>query len=726
LGKRCDEIMMDAATHTFSGISIDRRRMLISRGDEAIAFEPKALDVLFYLLDHRDRLVTKDELLEAIWKDAFVTPNVLTRAVAQLRKGLGDDADAPRIIETVARRGYRFIAPVEEKQTADTAASQATEAQPHLTLRASTSAGPRRSPDWRRKFVFGTGLVVIAVAVGFLSLPNLRRTNRPDRLGPTSLVKRRLTTRSGYNSQPVLSPDGHSLAYVSDVSGTLEIYVMGLLATGREFALTTNGGQNVQPNWSPDGQWIAFHSLKNGGIWVEPANGGQPQQITDFGSFPSWAPDGDQLVFTSDSGGFAEQAILWTVHRDGSGRRPLTEVGKPPGGALMPSWSHNGKLIAFVNRFGGAGGVKPGIFVLSLSDGRVHSVSNGKLDTPVFAPDDAWLYCGGFTTDLNPVLGRVPIDPNTGDARGDLEVILPLEGIPEGLSIAKDGTMAFSTTSDDDNFWTVDISTSGSAGETVRLTDAAVRNNRPSYSETGRIAYMQFVVGRQPTTWVMNEDGSHSEALLPGAEATDPQWSSDGSRLFVMQHEKGLWVDFATRRITPLPITIEGLGFPRLSPDDREVAFHRIDANGQMHVWIKPLDGGPERRVASDREGVGFPIWSPDGRMLAVEIRRGDQAFIGVTLPDGKSPITQIVFDDGNSWPNSWSPDGKRIAYAGQRNGVWNVWEVSVETKVSRPLTRFTLPIGYVRYPSWAPRGDRVVFERDIHSGAVWVTKIAE
>src|SRR5262245_7301942 len=86
--------------------------MTLSRAGTVVTIEPKAFDVLRYLVEHRDRLVTKEELLDAIWKETFVTPNVLTRAVAQLRNALGDDAENPTFIETVHKRGYRFIAEV--------------------------------------------------------------------------------------------------------------------------------------------------------------------------------------------------------------------------------------------------------------------------------------------------------------------------------------------------------------------------------------------------------------------------------------------------------------------------------------------------------------------------------------------------------------------------------------------------------------------------------------
>src|SRR5262245_7845043 len=104
--------MEPATAYEFGDIRVDLRRLNVSRDGDHVALEPKAFDVLCFLLEHRDRVVSKDELLNIVWKDTFVTPNVLTRAVGQLRKGLGDDASEALYIETVAKRGYRFIAPV--------------------------------------------------------------------------------------------------------------------------------------------------------------------------------------------------------------------------------------------------------------------------------------------------------------------------------------------------------------------------------------------------------------------------------------------------------------------------------------------------------------------------------------------------------------------------------------------------------------------------------------
>jgi DNA-binding winged helix-turn-helix (wHTH) protein len=99
-------------TCEFGDVYIDFSQMTVKRAGAVVDIEPKMFDVLLVLIANRDLVVTKDELQDGVWRDTFVTPNALTRAVAQLRKALGDDADHPRYIETVSKRGYHFIGPI--------------------------------------------------------------------------------------------------------------------------------------------------------------------------------------------------------------------------------------------------------------------------------------------------------------------------------------------------------------------------------------------------------------------------------------------------------------------------------------------------------------------------------------------------------------------------------------------------------------------------------------
>jgi len=104
---------MAGASYRFGTFLIDRAGYRALRGSEPVDLTPQLLDLLLHLLDRAGTLVTKEQLLDALWPGANVTENALAQAVSELRDALGDDAGSPRFIKTIARRGYWFIAPVE-------------------------------------------------------------------------------------------------------------------------------------------------------------------------------------------------------------------------------------------------------------------------------------------------------------------------------------------------------------------------------------------------------------------------------------------------------------------------------------------------------------------------------------------------------------------------------------------------------------------------------------
>src|SRR3954454_18942490 len=170
----------------FEGFRLDLRRMGVWKDRQHLPLEPKALDVLCHLVAHRDRLVTKDELLDAVWKDTFVTPNALTRAVAQLRKGLGDDVDHPRLIETVAKRGYRFVAPgIVNPNAHDAIAEAAIPPAPTPTLDSAT-ARRRSRPVFAAGVMATIVLVVTASVILWIRKPAVPVARAPEIVALTS------------------------------------------------------------------------------------------------------------------------------------------------------------------------------------------------------------------------------------------------------------------------------------------------------------------------------------------------------------------------------------------------------------------------------------------------------------------------------------------------------------------------------------------------------------
>lgn len=100
-------------TYRFDDVLVEADAFRVFKDGRAVALEPKAFEVLALFLNHPGRLFTKEDILNAVWKNSYVTPNVMTRAIAQLRKALGDTRKEPKYIETIQTRGYRFIANVE-------------------------------------------------------------------------------------------------------------------------------------------------------------------------------------------------------------------------------------------------------------------------------------------------------------------------------------------------------------------------------------------------------------------------------------------------------------------------------------------------------------------------------------------------------------------------------------------------------------------------------------
>ena len=108
--------------YRFGQFALDSRRRTLSRADSAIVLTPKAFDVLLFLVQNPNRLVTKEELLKAVWADTFVEEGNLTQYISHLRKALGDNPEDARLIVTIARKGYQFTGNVSVAEA--TAAAQ--------------------------------------------------------------------------------------------------------------------------------------------------------------------------------------------------------------------------------------------------------------------------------------------------------------------------------------------------------------------------------------------------------------------------------------------------------------------------------------------------------------------------------------------------------------------------------------------------------------------------
>jgi Tol biopolymer transport system component/DNA-binding winged helix-turn-helix (wHTH) protein len=745
-----EKSLASRSSFCFDDVQIDPQAFKVLKAGSEVQLEPKAFSLLLLLVERRGELVTKDEILDSVWKEANVTENALTRKIAVLRRCLGDDSRQAKYIKTVHTRGYQFIAEVrvqngasanahspnghqtgivEAKAEASLTASTAVDNSHIPTLSVSLSptnqaatsdvASPSHSINPSKRWNWQLAIIGALLGLGLAALL-VWKFYLQDALEPRPEIAEivPVTTSTGLALNPTFSPDGNTLAYSSDQNGGFEIYAKPLAGGGREIQLTADGNQNMEPVWSPDGKFIAYHSAKRGGIWLMPALGGAARQLTEFGCRPAWSPDSATLAFQSESfhdmiQPYASSATLWLVSAQGGAAKQITQAGIPAGGHICPAWSPDGKRIAFLN----TDLTSYQIWTVAVESGQAKQLtpplSGDKADL-VWHPDGQSLY---FTMGM--MLFKLRVVPATGERLGKPVKVADLGfTIFRNPAFSADGKkIAYSAWTANSNVWSAPLSpTCEATGPPIPLThETASRNTLAAFSPDGRrIAFAAERRGLGYQLWLMDPDGGNQLQLTSDAQAAySPQWFPDGNRLLFECVREGrqtfslLTLDSRREKILS---DAAGLEFPCLSPDGTQVAF-TYAPNGFFNVGTMAAEGGTPKQLTFAQQFTGFPSWSPDGRWLAFQMKQGDEMQI-MLMPSEGGIQEQLTFERGDHWPFSWSPDGDKIAFAGSRNGVWNLYWVSRAGKTQRQLTGNTKLNTILRAPNWSPLGNQIVYER--------------
>ena len=252
---------MEQAVHSprlvrFETFEVDVRAGELRKAGVRLKLPGQPFQVLAILLERPGEVVTREELQKRLWPDTFVdVDHNLNTAINKIREVLGDSAESPRFVETLPRRGYRFVAPVEGTQTTEVPGGSGVRQE-------------SRMPWVRRTSILFVVLVLLA-AVGFFIY---RRLQSPASLAQRTLT--RLTFDDGLQIGATWSPDGRFIAYSSNRGGKFDIWVQQV-SGGDPVQITKGPGHNWQPDWSPDGKYIAYRSEDgDGGLFVVPALGG--------------------------------------------------------------------------------------------------------------------------------------------------------------------------------------------------------------------------------------------------------------------------------------------------------------------------------------------------------------------------------------------------------------------------------------------------------------------
>jgi Tol biopolymer transport system component/DNA-binding winged helix-turn-helix (wHTH) protein len=723
----------------------------------------QSFQVLQMLLERGGDLVTREELRAALWpSDTFGDfDHGLHAAVSRLREVLGDSAESPHIIETLPRRGYRFIATVKENQ----APQDSDKAQSPAEVVDNGSVPPMRirPPAWRYAITSVAAVLLLGSAF-FLIYGKMHSVATPRQRALT-----RITFDQGLQFGATWSPDGRFVAYSSDRGGKFDIWIQQV-SGGDPVQITKGPGHNWQPEWSPDGKYIAYRSEDgDGGLFVIPALGGMglARKIVSGGFFPRWSPDSSQILFRSTAASGENQFYVATL--DGSApREVLTRFSNRPLAARSAAWHPDGQRISI---WAGSSEPLPTFWTVPVAGGEgVRS----EIDPQILkqlggvsaTPEDgtggdikfSWMPSGRaiiFERTFRGVrnLWKLSIDPKTLKAYA-IERLTIGSGLDTELALSADGRkIAFTMESDRIRAWVFpfDGTRGRITGAGQAVTSQGIEAWQPNLSRDGKkLAFMVLRAGKWELWEKSLADGKESPI-----EADDfnyirsfPQWSPEGMRLAYVREQLGkpgsqLFV-WSTETRAEVPLAPLNYNMEMLvndwSPDGKQllVAQETSDHLSQIStVSTIPLANSqpvPRRIAAQDNHYLWQPRFSPDARWVvfisqSIRLPHTESA-IYVTSANG-GPWIRVT--DGKFWSDKprWAPDGKTLYFLSREGGFYDVWGIrfdSVEGKVVGPrfrLTTFDSPslmvpndIGPVEL---SLNQNKLVLNLSEVSGSIWV-----
>ena len=753
--------MSQGARYAFGDVELDTGRVQVAREGVALALEPKAFAVLQLLVERAPNVVDKGEIFAAVWRDIAVTDNALTRIVAQLRRALGDDAKDPRYIATVSTRGYRLVPPVQRVDAAAAVAATPAAAAPAPVASAPTNT-LRPARRWSpAALTLGALAAAVVIAAGVwlarrergpAADPAFHSVGTLDLAIAASLTPQQMTIGKGYDGYVAFSPDGASIAYSSDRSGALEIYVEGLADGSTPASLTRGAGQCIQPAWSPDGRFLAYHEMRGNGIWIVPSRGGAARKIADQGARPTWSPDGRRIAYQSrppadlnPGGSFGAESTIWIADVDGATPpRPLTRPGAPAGSHGMPQWWPRSDRVVFALAPPAGVFLGAALWTVDTGSGEARPLSAHPRLSAEFAvaPDGSGVIFAARNTNA---LWWLPIDAD-GGAGEPRPTALPVTGPSlAGLAMSADGRrIAWTASASSSEVWAAAAlgtasTTVAAAAPLVPATDVGWRAWHPAVAPDGRVAFVGNRGGSGNRIFLAEDGRPPRQITTDARDHFGPLWIAGEDALAVVaNHGDGLaWyrLDPATGRerlifplrAVPRPAGVEAQVIgpsagQAMSRDLRRLAVAYV-REGVANLWTTELGpagpSGPLTQRTFESASGAFGSWSPDASQLAYQCARGAGTQLCVVDAVGPRPARQLTHDAGTHFIGEWASDDA-LLFAVKRDAVWNVMKVSTTTGQVTPLTAFAEPRFYVRYPHWDPVRRRVLFERTEATGRLW------
>ncbi|MGA2301830.1 MAG: winged helix-turn-helix domain-containing protein [Candidatus Acidiferrum sp.] len=651
----------------FGTFEVDSRTGELRKNGLQVKLQEQPFQILLALLKKPGEVVTREELRAKLWPtDTFVDfEHGLNAAVKRLRDALGDTAENSRFIETLPRRGYRFIGPTE----------QPTPIQVSVTFTEDKKEKPSLDANKRRWLAVGLGLAAACVLVA-LGFHWITYSMRPPRvLGYRQLTAdRQIKGLSCGFGAPWLVSDGTRVFFSEPGSSVLQVS-----STGGDVVKVSNPFECFFFfDISPDKTELLGGAQKNSSapdkpIWVLSLASGQARRVGNLtGHAGTWSPDGQKIVYATGDD-LTGSNDIYIAAKDGSDTRKLARIEN--GFVFAIHWSPDGRVL----RMGGTYKLACYLWEVSNDGTNPHEVPRA----PAGNRSSCWY---NWTPDGNYSLLAVPREPSVG---ADIWVF------PEKRSLFH---------------W--------KPAKPVQLTTGPMSFWEPTISPDGKHI---FAVGGQFRGELARYDlKSHRlEPYLSGISADQLDFSRDGKWVaYVTYPENILWrsrVDGSERiQLTTPPLVAS---VPNWSPSGTRIAFSGILPGGLWKTYVVSAEGGKPEMVSQSQDHELNPTWTPDGNSLIIGglVHSAQTRVSSIDLRTGR--VSVIPGSEGMRAPRI-SPDGRFIvALESQSDSKFFLfdqqtqkWSVLVSSSPGVAWQEWSSDSKYLYFSNWAETHPRFLY----------------